>query len=82
MFSDTQMYCRFVDDISIKMWVAKDKVDDMITKIKLDLNSWHACIKIDPIVHTVTDPRGANTLSYSHATHLSVRSDFCARSDF
>jgi hypothetical protein len=32
----------------------------MITKIKLDLNSWHACIKIDPIIHTVTDPRAAN----------------------
>ena len=29
MFSDTQMYCRFVDDISIKMWVAKDKVDEI-----------------------------------------------------
>ena len=26
-----QMYCRFVDDISIQMWVSKDKVDDMIT---------------------------------------------------
>ena len=43
------MYCRFVDDISIKMWVPKNKVDYMIIKIKMDLNSWHACIKIDPI---------------------------------
>jgi hypothetical protein len=52
----TQMYSRFVDDISIKMWVAKDAVGATIQKVKLDLNSWHACIKVDPIVCIVTDP--------------------------
>jgi len=64
----TQMYSRFVDDISIKMWVAKDAVDATIQKVKLALNSWHACIKIDPIVHIVTDPLGGNDSS--------IRSDF------
>ena len=64
----TQMYSRFVDDISIKMWVAKDAVDATIQKVKLTLNSWHACIKIDPIVHIVTDPLGGNDSS--------IRSDF------
>jgi len=34
-----QMYSRFVDDISIKMWVAKDAVDDTIHQVKLALNS-------------------------------------------
>ena len=43
-----QMNSRFVDDISIKMWVARDAVDATIQKVKLDLNSWHACMtKID-----------------------------------
>jgi hypothetical protein len=56
----TQMYSRFVDDISIKIWVAKDAVEETIQKVKLDLNSWHACIKVDPIVHVVTDPLGGN----------------------
>jgi hypothetical protein len=64
----TQMYSRFVDDISIKMWVAKDAVDATIQKVKLDLNSWHACIKVDPIVHIVTDPLGGDDPS--------TRSDF------
>jgi hypothetical protein len=63
-----QMYSRFVDDISIKMWVARDAVDATIQKVKLDLNSWHACIKVDPIVHIVTDPLGGNDPS--------MRSDF------
>ena len=27
-------------------------------RIKSDFNSWHACIKIDPITHTVTNPGG------------------------
>ena len=40
------MYCRFVEDISIKIWVPKNKSDDMIIKIKMELNSWHDCIKI------------------------------------
>ncbi len=51
-----QMYARFVDDISIKLWVPKDGVDDAVSAIKLELNSWDKCIKIDPILYTVTNP--------------------------
>jgi hypothetical protein len=43
-----------------RCWCAEDKVDDMMSRIKSDLNSWHACIRIDPITHTVTNPRGAS----------------------
>jgi hypothetical protein len=64
----TQMYSCFVDDISIKMWVTKDTVDATIQRVKLDLNSWHFCIKVDPVVHIVTDPLGGNDPS--------IRSDF------
>jgi len=53
------MYSRFVDDISIKFWMASDKVDSLLLNIRQKLNSWHACIKIDPITHTVSDPLGA-----------------------
>jgi len=34
----------------------KDGVDDTVSAIKLELNSWNQCIKIDPILYTVTDP--------------------------
>ena len=54
-----QMYSRFVDDISIKFWMASDRVDSLLLNIRQELNSWHACIKIDPITHTVSDPLGA-----------------------
>ena len=64
----TQMYSRFVDDISIKIWVARDKVDDIVREVKLDWNSWHACIKVDPVTHIATDPLGGNDPA--------VRSDF------
>jgi hypothetical protein len=60
-----QMYSRFVDDISIKMWVARDAVDATIQKVKLDLNSWHSCIKVDPIVHIVTPLSGFENASGS-----------------
>ena len=53
-----QMYARFVDDISIKIWAPRDDVDDVVSAIKLELNSWDKCIRIDPILYTVTDPRG------------------------
>jgi hypothetical protein len=56
----TQMYSRFVDDISIKIWVARDEVDAMVRMVKLDLNSWHACIKVDPVTYIVTNPLGGN----------------------
>ena len=55
-----QMYSRFVDDISIKIWVARSEVDAIVRKVKLDLNSWHACIKVDPVTYIVTDPLGGN----------------------
>jgi len=30
----TQMYSRFVDDISIKMWVAEDAVDATVQQVR------------------------------------------------
>ena len=70
-----QMYSRFVDDISIKFWMASDKVDSLLLNIRQELNSWHACIKIDPITHTVSDPLGAID-SGVHADFLDVCESF------
>ena len=64
-----QMYARFVDDISIKLWAPRGDVDDVVSAIKLELNSWDKCIKIDPILYTVTDPLG---LSGESADFLDV----------
>ena len=58
-----QMYARFVDDMSIKLWVARDDVGVVVLDVKLELNSWDKCIKIDPFLYTVTDPLGLSGTS-------------------